>query len=167
MHLFRLTAASCNSLAKISLKMKNKRKTTSRFERTNLMREGKKYKYYFFDYLYFKGEEKNGRMSGSAVLFWYYWWIVVLPGYILLINNVSWSCLDLGYLGVMFLFIYVFIHARYKKERVSALANHYRRSKPVGAVQAISLFLLPWVLFFLETWLFDEWGWTDCVRWNK
>ena len=50
---------------------------------------------------------------------------------------------------------------------VQALLNRYRRSKHISAVQAYFLFLLPFVLFFLETWLFDEWGWTDCVKWNK
>ncbi|MCX4312216.1 MAG: hypothetical protein OSJ26_06555, partial [Muribaculaceae bacterium] len=73
----------------------------------------------------------------------------------------------LGYLGAMFLLICVFILARYRKARVQALLNRYRRSKHISAVQAYFLFLLPFVLFFLETWLFDEWGWTDCVRWNK
>lgn len=107
-------------------------------------------------------------MSGFILLFWYWWWVVVLPGNFLLINNVpQWSSLHLGYLGAMFLLICVFILARYRKARVQALLNRYRRSKHISAVQAYFLFLLPFVLFFLETWLFDEWGWTDCVKWNK
>lgn len=115
------------------------------------------YRYYFFDYLYFKGEvwgKKIGRMSGFILLFWYWWWVVVLPGNFLLINNVpQWSSLHLGYLGAMFLLICVFILARYRKARVQALLNRYRRSKHISAVQAYFLFLLPFVLFFLETWL--------------
>ena len=82
-------------------------------------------------------------------------------------EKMAWSSLHLGYLGAMFLLICVFILARYRKARVQALLNRYRRSKHISAVQAYFLFLLPFVLFFLETWLFDEWGWTDCVRWNK
>lgn len=59
-HLCPLTAASCKPLAKISVKMKNKRKTTSRFERTNLMREGKKYKYYFLIICISKERRRTG-----------------------------------------------------------------------------------------------------------
>lgn len=64
--------------------------------------------------------------------------------------------------------MYLFLHDTGKPVySVQALLNRYRRSKHISAVQAYFLFLLPFVLFFLETWLFDEWGWTDCVRWNK
>lgn len=98
--------------------------------------------------------------------------IVVYEGlklvvYRMLTSVPQWSSLHLGYLGAMFLLICVFILARYRKARVQALLNRYRRSKHISTVQAYFLFLLPFVLFFLETWLFDEWGWTDCVRWNK
>ena len=145
--------------------------TDNYFERVKQRANRTNYRYYFFDYLYFKGEvwgKKIGRMSGFILLFWYWWWVVVLPGNFLLINSVpEWSSLHLGYLGAMFLLICVFILARYRKARVQALLNRYRRSKHISAVQAYFLFLLPFVLFFLETWLFDEWGWTDCVRWNK
>lgn len=147
------------------------KKTDNYFERVKQRANRTNYRYYFFDYLYFKGEvwgKKIGRMSGFILLFWYWWWVVVLPGNFLLINSVpEWSSLHLGYLGAMFLFICVFILARYRKARVQALLNRYRRSKHISALQAYFLFLLPFVLFFLETWLFDEWGWTDCVRWNK
>lgn len=34
--------------------MRIRKETTSRFERNNLIREGKKYRYYFFDYLYYR-----------------------------------------------------------------------------------------------------------------
>ena len=147
------------------------KKTDNYFERVKQRANQTNYRYYFFDYLYFKGEvwgKKIGRMSGFILLFWYWWWIVVLPGNFLLINSVpQWSSLHLGYLGAMFLLIFVFILARYRKARVQALLNHYRRSKHVSTIQACFLYLLPFVLFFLETWLFDEWGWTDCVRWNE
>ena len=128
------------------------KKTDNYFERVKQRANQTNYRYYFFDIL----------------LFWYWWWIVVLPGNFLLINSVpQWSSLHLGYLGAMFLLIFVFILARYRKARVQALLNHYRRSKHVSTIQACFLYLLPFVLFFLETWLFDEWGWTDCVRWNE
>ena len=133
------------------------KKTDNYFERVKQRANRTNYRYYFFDYLYFKGEvwgKKIGRMSGFILLFWYWWWIVVLPGNFLLINNVpQWSSLHLGYLGAMFLLICVFILARYRKARVQALLNRYRRSKHISAVQAYFLFLLPFVLFFLETWL--------------
>lgn len=34
--------------------MKKRKETISRFELNNLIREGKKYRYYFFDYLYYR-----------------------------------------------------------------------------------------------------------------
>lgn len=147
------------------------KKTDNYFERVKQRANRTNYRYYFFDYLYFKGEvwgKKKGRMSGFTLLFWYWLWIVVLPGNFILINNVpQWSSLHLVYLGTMFFVYLCFILVRYRKARAQALFNRYHRSKPVGAVQAIFLYLLPFALFFLETWLFDEWGWTDCVRWNK
>lgn len=93
------------------------KKTDNYFERVKQRANQTNYRYYFFDYLYFKGEvwgKKIGRMSGFILLFWYWWWIVVLPGNFLLINSVpQWSSLHLGYLGAMFLLICVFILARY------------------------------------------------------
>ena len=82
------------------------KKTDNYFERVKQRANQTNYRYYFFDYLYFKGEvwgKKIGRMSGFILLFWYWWWIVVLPGNFLLINSVpQWSSLHLGYLGAMF-----------------------------------------------------------------
>ena len=136
--------------------------TDNYFERVKQRANRTNYRYYFFDYLYFKGEvwgKKIGRMSGL-----YCCLVLVVgssscPATFSLINSVpEWSSLHLGYLGAMFLLICVFILARYRKARVQALLNRYRRSKHISAVQAYFLFLLPFVLFFLETWLFDEWG---------
>lgn len=130
------------------------KKTDNYFERIKQRSIRTNYRYYFFDYLYFKGEvwnKKKGRMSGFTLLFWYWWWIVVLPGNILLKNSVpQWSSsLHLGYLGAMFLLICVFILARYRKARVQALMNHYRRSKCISFTQCIILYLLPFALFCL------------------
>ena len=116
------------------------KKTDNYFERVKQRANRTNYRYYFFDYLYFKGEvwgKKIGRMSGFILLFWYWWWVVVLPGNFLLINSVpQWSSLHLACLGAMFLFICVFILARYRKARVQALLNRYRRSKHISAGQA-------------------------------
>ena len=145
--------------------------TDNYFERVKQRANRTNYRYYFFDYLYFKGEGL-GQEDRTDVRFYTAVLVLVVDSssarQLLLINSVpQWSSLHLGYLGAMFLLICVFILARYRKARVQALLNRYRRSKHISAVQAYFLFLLPFVLFFLETWLFDEWGWTDCVRWNK
>lgn len=146
------------------------KKTDNYFERVKQRADRTHYRYYLFDYLYFKGEawgRKWGRMSGFLLLLSYWWWLVVMPGDILLCCNVvqRWSPLHLGYLGAMFLFFCIFILVRYRKARVSALMNHYRRSKRIGTVQLFFLYLLPVALFFLEAWLFDQWGWADGWRW--
>lgn len=140
------------------------KKTDNYFERVKGRANQTKYRYYFFDYLYFKGEtwgRTKGRMSGFTLLFWYWLWLVVFPGNTLLCYNVvqQWSPLHLGYLCAMFLFICVFILVRYRRARVQALMNHYRRSRRVGIVQVFILYLLPFALFFLIAWLFDKWGW--------
>ncbi|MFR9259862.1 MAG: hypothetical protein ACLVL2_01215 [Bacteroides cellulosilyticus] len=106
-------------------------KTDNYFERVKQRADRTNYRYYLFDYLYFKGEawgRKWGRMSGFTLLLAYWWWLVVLPGDILLRNSV-WSHLRLGYFIAMFLFFCIFILVRYRKARVSALMSHYRRSK--------------------------------------
>ena len=82
--------------------------TDNYFERVKQRANRTNYRYYFFDYLYFKGEvwgKKIGRMSGFILLFWYWWWVVVLPGNFLLINSVpEWSSLHLGYLSALICF---------------------------------------------------------------
>ena len=59
------------------------KKTDNYFEQVKQRANRTNYRYYFFDYLYFKGEvwgKKRGRMSGFILLCWYWWWIVVYPG---------------------------------------------------------------------------------------
>ena len=146
------------------------KKTDNYFERVKQRANQTNYRYYFFDYLYFKGEawgRTSGRTSGFTLLFWYWWWLVVLPGNILLRYNVvqQWSPLHLGYLGTMFLFICVFILVRYRKARVQALKSHYHRCKRISIVLLFFLYLLPFAFFLLEAWLFDKWGWADCWMW--
>ena len=51
------------------------KKTDNYFERVKQRANQTNYRYYFFDYLYFKGEvwgKKIGRMSGFILLFWYW-----------------------------------------------------------------------------------------------
>lgn len=51
------------------------KKTDNYFERVKQRANRTNYRYYFFDYLYFKGEvwgKKIGRMSGFILLFWYW-----------------------------------------------------------------------------------------------
>ncbi|MCE9135061.1 hypothetical protein [Bacteroides thetaiotaomicron] len=142
-------------------------KTDNYFERVKQRADRTNYRYYLFDYLYFKGEvwgRKWGRMSGFTLLLAYWWWLVVLPGDILLRNSV-WSHLRLDYFIAMFLFFCIFILVRYRKARASALMSHYRRSKRIGTAQLFFLYLLPVALFFLEAWLFDKWGWADGWKW--
>lgn len=82
------------------------KKTDNYFERVKQRADRTNYRYYLFDYLYFKGEawgRKCGRTSGFSLLLSYWLWLVVLPGDILLCNSV-WSHLRLGYLVAMFLF---------------------------------------------------------------
>ena len=58
------------------------KKPLNYFERQKKRRQLKKYRYYFFDYMYYCGEkwsEKGARTSGSIVLYLYWVFCIVLP----------------------------------------------------------------------------------------
>ena len=64
---------------------KERKRSSYHFEFIN-PRQTKKYKFYFFDYLYYMGEvyhenkwgESSWRMSGFSVLIWY-WGLILYP----------------------------------------------------------------------------------------
>lgn len=127
-------------------------------------RQTKKYKFYFFDYLYYMGEiyhenkwgESSWRMSGFGVLIWY-WGLILFPflsiglGYIENINIEFVIMCSWGMFPVFFCFF------RYRKARKYALMNYYDGKKRIGIIK---LLFTPLVLFILEQWLFEKLGLT-------
>ena len=62
--------------------MPSKKKTLNYFERQQKKLHPKKYRFYFFDYMYYCGEkwgEKSFRISGMIVFFSYWSFCFVLP----------------------------------------------------------------------------------------
>ena len=139
------------------------RKSDNYFERMQARNNRKKYRYYFFDYLYFKGEQANKmgyRCSGTLMFSLYWWFIIGLPCIMLFNNDLPhiWylSC-GLG----MLLFPFLFCLIRYRKDRTSALVNHYRHSSKNKSMIFL-LMLLPMVLCGFELWLLAKLGWITC-----
>lgn len=65
----------------------------------------------------------------------------------------------------LLLFPFIFPFIRYRKDRKTALAKHYRHSKSSGVTMAF-IIILPFVLFFFELWLFGSLGWIDFRLWK-
>ena len=58
------------------------KKTDNYFERVKQRANRTNYRYYFFDYLYFKGEQGHkmrSRCSGVLMLSLYWWFIIEIP----------------------------------------------------------------------------------------
>lgn len=129
------------------------------FERTRKRLHSKKYQYYFFDYLYYKGErwsEKNLRCSGSFMIWWFWWLNITIPASFMTShwwNNPVRYSIDIA----LFIFPIVFTMTRYRKERKTAVMGHYRRSKNSGFTIFL-LFVLSFAILFAEMWLLEQVG---------
>ena len=133
------------------------------FERVKQRANRTNYRYYFFDYLYFKGEQGHkmrSRCSGLLMLSLYWWFIIEIPCLPLLDRNLPYTWYLLCCMG-MFLFPVLFCLIRYRKDRTSALVNHYRHSSK-NKITITLLLLLPMVLCGFELWLLAKLGWVIC-----
>lgn len=139
------------------------KKTDNYFERVKQRANRTNYRYYFFDYLYFKGEQGHkmrSRCSGVLMLSLYWWFIIEIPCIPLFDRNLPHTWYLLCCMG-MFLFPVLFCLVRYRKDRTSALVNHYRHSSK-NKITITLLLLLPMVLCGFELWLLAKLGWIIC-----
>ena len=139
------------------------RKSDNYFERMQARNIRKKYRYYFFDYLYFKGEQANKmgyRCSGTLMFSLYWWFIIGLPCIMLFNNDLPHIWYLSCSLGMLF-FPFLFCLIRYRKDRTSALVNHYHHSSKNKSMIFL-LMLLPMVLCGFELWLLAKLGWIAC-----
>ena len=130
---------------------KGTNKTDNYFERVKQRLHPPKYRYYFFDYLYFKGEQ----------------WIMIVAFPAFGFTSVTHHFGDnavIFYQVLILLLPYIFIFFRYRKDRKKAIINHYRHSKSSGVTMTF-IIILPFILFFFELWLFDKLEWIDCKLW--
>lgn len=138
-----------------------RKKSGYHFELVNPRRTKKKYRFYFFDYLYYMGEvyhenrwgEKSWRMSGFGVLMWY--WGLILYPFLSALSGRMDGGVERAVLYGWGLFPAVFCLLRYRKARRAALMNHYDGKKRIGMAK---LLFLPLALFVLELWLFGRSG---------
>ena len=147
---------------------KGTNKTDNYFERVKQRLHPPKYRYYFFDYLYFKGEQwstKAFRCSGTFILLEYWIMIVAFPafGFTSVTHHFGDNAV-IFYQVLILLLPYIFIFFRYRKDRKKAIINHYRHSKSSGVTMTF-IIILPFILFFFELWLFDKLEWIDCKLW--
>lgn len=126
---------------------------------TNKQLQPKKYRFYFFDYLYYKGEkwsEKATRCSGGFVVWWFWGIDVALPASFMIPR--WWSDSERNGLIIALLVLpCVFIMIRYRKGRKAAIMKHYRDSKNSGYTIAL-LFVLSFVICFIEMYLLEKMG---------
>lgn len=145
---------------------KERKKSSYHFGFVN-PRQTKKYRFYFFDYLYYMGEiyhenrwgEKSWRMSGFGVLMWY-WGLILYPFLSVLSGYIEDGGVERAVLYGWGLFPAVFCLLRYRKARRAALMSHYDGKKRIGMIK---LLFTPLVLFVLEIWLFGWLGWTGGI----
>lgn len=139
------------------------RKSDNYFERIQSNNRKKKYRYYFFDYLYFKGVQGNKmkfRCSGILMLSLYWWFMIGIPCIMLFNNDLPRIWYWAGGWG-MLLFPFLFCFIRYRKDRISALVNHYRHSSK-NKFMIFLLMLLPVALCGFELCLLGKLGWIAC-----
>ena len=110
---------------------KERKRSGYHFEFIN-PRQTKKYKFYFFDYLYYMGEvyhenkwgESSWRMSGFSVLIWY-WGLILYPFLSIGLGYIENSDTELAIMCGWGMFPVFFCFFRYRKARKYALMNYY------------------------------------------
>lgn len=105
---------------------KGTNKTDNYFERVKQRLHPPKYRYYFFDYLYFKGEQwskKAFRCSGAFILLEYWIMIVAFPafGFTSVTHHFGDNAV-IFYQVLILLLPYIFIFFRYRKDRKKLLS---------------------------------------------
>lgn len=104
------------------------------FERQKKRLHPKKYRYYFFDYMYYCGEkwrEKGARTSGSLVLFLYWAFCVMLPlgcygiPILPLTDNEHATVI----MAFSIIIPFAFCLLRYRNDRRTSIMIRYRRSE--------------------------------------
>ena len=146
--------------------MPSKKKTLNYFERQQKKLHPKKYRFYFFEYMYYCGEkwgEKSFRISGMIVFFSYWSFCFVLPLSLYLSSISVLSHTDGWHIvGVMAFGIIppvLFCILRYRSGRRSALMRHYRQSIWHKGIPVWLICSAWFPLLIVEFWVIKEMGW--------
>lgn len=118
------------------------------------MKNNKKHRVYFFEYLWWLGEKEHerkngmGKMDGPMMFMFYYYILILVPILLLLKDYLSGIFISLifGFLVLLFLLWMFWIHKFvYTKERRRAVMEHFS-SKRYKPLQTYFFFLLPFLI---------------------
>lgn len=131
------------------------------FERQKKRLSPKKYRYYFFDYLYYRAQRVGRIRSRGMAIFMMYWASILLP-FSFAIK--SFSTLNdtlrliIG-LPLLVIFPCVFCLLRYRSEREAALMGHYRRSAWNKIIPTWLIFGGYMIIAAVEFWILKRLEW--------
>lgn len=144
-------------------KMRYRKETISHFARNNLMREGEKYKYYFFDYLYYRlyvvyrKHNEAARLSAclllgmvSMIIFFFFsiFFNKVLTDDWFSLENFTSIQIQSIFVGVgMLCFIAFFL--RYTRKRTAAILLKYKGNMWNKILPAWMIYCSPLLVFLV------------------
>ena len=155
-------------LAKNSAKMRYRKETISHFARNNLMREGEKYRYYFFDYLYYRlfilyrKYNEPARFSACGVLcmislialfFFSIFLASVLPDYWIFTRKNFTSSQGAFIGGCVSVLCFVAFYLRYNRKRTAAILLKYKGNKWNKIIPVWIILFLPLIMFLTGIWI--------------
>lgn len=148
--------------------MKYRKETISRFARNNLIREGKKYRYHFFDYLYYRlfilyrKYNEPARFSACCVLsmillvalfFFSIFFACVLPDYWIFTRK-NFTPFQGSLIGVcVSVLCLVVFYLRYNHKRTAAILLKYKGNVWNKLIPVWIILLLPLILFLTGIWI--------------
>ena len=128
--------------------MRYRKETISHFARNNLMREGGKYRYHFFDYLYYRlfilyrKYNEPARFSACGVL--------CMISLIARKNFTSSQGAFIG--GVVSVLCFVAFYLRYNRKRTAAILLKYKGNKWNKIIPVWIILFLPLIMFLTGIW---------------
>lgn len=155
-------------LAKNSAKMRYRKETISHFARNNLMREGEKYRYYFFDYLYYRlfvlyrKYNEPARFSACGVLclislialfFFCIFLASVLPDYWIFTRKNFTPSQGAFIGGCVSVLCFVAFYLRYNRKRTATILLKYKGNKWNKIIPVWIILFLPLIMFLTGIWI--------------
>ncbi|OUO62932.1 hypothetical protein B5F78_01885 [Bacteroides sp. An279] len=142
--------------------MKKRKETISRFELNNLIREGKKYRYYFFDYLYYRlyvGYRRHNEPARISSCLFLGMICIILFGFLGLffnkVLNYDWLLDNFTPIQVKGIFVGLGIFfpiaffIRYNRKRTTAILLKYKGNIWNKIIPAWIIYLSPILIFFI------------------
>lgn len=148
--------------------MRNRKETINRFERNSLIREGKKYRYYFFDYLYYRlymlyrKYNEPARFSACGVLgmaslivlfYFCIFFSSVLHKYCFFTKE-NFTPSQGAFIGVcVSVLCFVAFYLRYNRKRTAAILLKYKGNTWNKIIPVWIILFLPLIMFLTGIWI--------------